>query len=408
MDATTTPTGIARLEDGIRRHVRYSLGLRPEECTPHGLFHALGLAVRDLMIERGLETYDRYAAADTKRVYYLSMEYLVGRSLENNLRNLGLFTACEAALRRLGYSLADALDSEPDAALGNGGLGRLAACFLDSMATLSLPGYGYGINYEFGLFRQAIQGGEQREKPDQWRALGTPWLIERDDLACAVPVYGRVDHERGEDGGWRSYWVDYQTLVGLPHDFPIVGYGSRTVNVLRLFSARASSDFDMAIFNSGDYVRAVEAKAISETVSKVLYPSDNVARGRELRLVQEYFLVACALQDIWRRYLKGHADLSAFETKVAIQMNDTHPALSVLELMRLLVDEGGVGWDAAWRITEAVCAYTNHTLLPEALERWPVPLFQKVLPRHLEILYEVNRQHLERVAKRWPDAVERQ
>jgi starch phosphorylase len=395
------------LEQAIRRHIRFSLCQRIEECDANELFLAVGLAVRDLMIDRGLETFEFYRVADPKRVYYVSMEFLMGRSLENNLQNLGLLEACRQAVAALGVDLADVLDAEPDAALGNGGLGRLAACFLDSMATMDLPAFGYGINYDFGLFRQEIIGGQQRERPDQWKALGTPWQVERDDLACVVPLYGRVEHATDDAGRYRPYWVNDRVLVGLPYDFPIVGYGGRTVNMLRLFSARASSEFDMEIFNGGDYIRAVERKAASETISKVLYPSDAVAPGKELRLVQEYFLVACALQDILRRYLKAHDSFAQFPSKVAIQLNDTHPALAVVELMRLLVDEHAVPWDEAWQITEATCAYTNHTLLPEALERWPVPLLERILPRHVEVLYEINHRFLEQVEARWPGDVER-
>jgi len=395
------------LEEAIRRHIRFSLCQRIEECDGHELFVAVGLAVRDLLIDRGLTSFERFAAADPKRIYYLSMEFLMGRSLENNLQNLGLLDACRQAAAAIGADFDQILEAEPDAALGNGGLGRLAACFLDSMATMDLPAFGYGINYDFGLFRQEIIGGEQRERPDQWRALGTPWQVERNDLACVVPLYGRVEPSTGVDGTYRPYWINDRAIVGLPHDFPIVGYGGRTVNMLRLYSARASSDFDMEIFNAGDYVRAVERKAASETISKVLYPSDAVATGKELRLVQEYFLVACALQDIVRRYLRTQRGFAQFPSKVAIQLNDTHPALAVVELMRLLIDENGTSWDEAWQITEATCAYTNHTLLPEALEKWPVPLLEKVLPRHLEILYEINRRFLDRVSARWPGDQER-
>jgi starch phosphorylase len=392
----------AAFEQAIRRHIRYSLCQRVEECDAHELFLAVGLAVRDTLIDRGLETYERFRVSDPKRVYYVSMEFLVGRSLENNLTNLGLLAPCREALARIGADLTAVLEAEPDAALGNGGLGRLAACFMDSMSTLDIPAFGYGINYDFGLFRQEILGGEQRERPDQWRALGTPWQVERDDLACVVPLYGHVERGRDAHGDYRPYWVHNRVVVGLPCDFPVAGFGGRTVNMLRLFSARASREFDMEIFNSGDYIRAVEGKAASETVSKVLYPSDAVPNLKELRLVQEYFLVACSLQDIIRRYLTAHSGFAEFPDKVAIQLNDTHPALVVVELMRLLVDEHAVPWETAWRITEATCAYTNHTLLPEALEKWPVTLLETVLPRHLELLYEINRRFLDEVEARWP------
>jgi starch phosphorylase len=326
----------------------------------------------------------------------------MGRSLENNLRNLGIYPQARDLLEQLGTDLDAIVSVEQDAALGNGGLGRLAACFLDSLATLGMPGFGYGINYEFGIFRQEIENGEQREKPDHWFSSESPWLIERTEEVCVVPVYGRLEH--GSDGGghYNPSWVDWRVLVGVPHDMPIVGHGGRTVNALRLFSARASDEFDVAIFNQGDYIRAVQQKMASETVSKVLYPSDSVTQGKELRLVQEYFLVACALRDILRRYLRAHDELDEFPNQVAIQLNDTHPALAVAELMRLFVDEHGLEWERAWELVRATLAYTNHTLLAEALEKWPVPLLEQVLPRHLQIIYEINRRFLETVTAKWP------
>jgi starch phosphorylase len=344
---------------------------------------------------------------NSKRVYYLSIEFLMGRSLGNNLHNLGLFTLCQQVLREMGVELADIEESERDAALGNGGLGRLAACFLDSLATLDLPGYGYGIHYEYGLFRQEIRNGYQRERPDNWLAYGTPWEIERADEACLIPVYGRIEHSLDRDGQYNPMWMDWQILIGVPYDFPIVGYGGRTVNYLRLYSARSSADFDMQIFNAGDYIKAVERKIASETVSKVLYPSDKVEAGLELRMVQEYFLVACAIRDIIRKYLQTHTNFDAFPSQVAIQLNDTHPAVAVAELMRVLIDENDLPWEQAWEITQATFGYTNHTLLPEALEQWPVSLFEYVLPRHLQIIYEINRRFLEQVAMAWPEDAER-
>ncbi len=335
------------------------------------------------------------------------MEFLLGRLLGNNLLNLGLYDTARALLPDLGTRLEDVLECEPDAALGNGGLGRLAACFLDSLATLDMPGFGYGINYEFGLFKQAIEGGCQQEKPDHWLAQDSPWEIERYDEACLIPVYGQVIPGADRRGQHNPMWMDWRLIIGIPYDLPIVGYGGRTVNKLRLFSARSSSEFDIKIFNEGDYLRAVEQKISSETVSKVLYPSDQMAAGRELRLLQEYFLVACAVRDIVRKHRsRGHSllDLPDF---AAIQMNDTHPSLAVAELMRMLVDEGEIGWDPAWEITRRVCAYTNHTLMPEALEKWPVELLRRVIPRHLEIIFEINRRFLEDVSGKWPASVDR-
>jgi starch phosphorylase len=390
------------LRDAITRHARYSVAQPWDELSSRQLFQCVGLAVRDLMMDGLLQTQQRQRRADAKHVYYLSIEYLLGRSLVNNLSNLGIYDLCRDTLRDLGADLADAEESERDAALGDGGLGRLAACFLDSLATLDIPGYGYGIHYEYGLFRQEIENGEQKERPDNWLAFSTPWAIERPEEACLVPVYGRIEHGVDRRGQYNPMWLDWRLLIGVPHDYPVVGYGGRTVNLLRLFSARSSHDFDMQIFNAGDYVKAVEQKIASETVSKVLYPSDAVPPGHELRLVQEYFLVACALRDIVGRYERDHRSFDAFADKVAIQLNDTHPALAVAELMRILVDERDLPWETAWEITQATMGYTNHTLMPEALEKWPVALLEHVVPRHLQIVYEINRRFLERIASVWP------
>ncbi len=318
----------AAFGDSILRHARYSLGRSWEQLSPRQIFECVSLATRDLLIDRHIETERRYRDAAAKRLYYLSIEYLVGRLLTSNLHNLRLDDVCRDTLRALGVSLEDILEAEPDAALGNGGLGRLAACFLDSLATLDMPGSGYGIHYEYGLFRQEIDHGTQKEKPDNWLAFGTPWEIERADERCLVPVYGRIEHAVDRSGAYNPMWLDWRLLVGVPYDVLVAGYGGRTVNVLRLFAARASRDFDMAIFNAGDYMKAVEQKIASETISKVLYPSDAVAAGQELRLLQEYFLVACALRDIVARYQRDHATTTfdAFPAKVAIHLNDTHPA----------------------------------------------------------------------------------
>lgn len=388
--------------DSIRRHIRYSLAKEVRGLSGADWFRAVALAVRDLLVERMLETEARFARADAKRFYYLSLEFLIGRALGNNLNNLGLAEPCRAALDQLGVDLEALRGTEGDPALGNGGLGRLAACFLDSLATLGLPGYGYGINYQYGLFRQEIVNGYQREQPDTWLADPYPWLIERAEDACVVPIYGRVVTTQDQAGHLQPRWLDCRRLVGVPQDLPVVGYGGQTVNFLRLYSARASNEFDMAIFNDGDYFHAVEQKITSETISKVLYPADAVAAGRELRLIQEYFFVACALRDIVRRFLHGHERIADLPDKVAIQLNDTHPAVAVLELMHLLIDEHHLEWDRAWEMTQATFGYTNHTLLPEALEQWPVALFERVLPRHLQLLYEINRRFLEQVARRWP------
>src|SRR5499426_531381 len=390
------------IEEAICHHVRYSLAKAWQSLSKRDLFVAVALVVRDRMVDRMFETAARYRKADAKRLYYLSMEFLIGRLLGTNLQNLGLLEVCQETLLRMGVDLEELRESESDPALGNGGLGRLAACFLDSLATLGMPGYGYGINYDYGLFRQEIDNGYQKERPDLWRTYGTAWEIERPDEACIIPVYGSIDHSQGV-----PRWVDWRVVIGVPADIPIVGYGGRTVNYLRLFSARSSDEFDMQIFHQGDYLRAVEQKIASEIISKVLYPSDAVEAGRELRLVQEYFLVACAIRDIFRRYLKSHTTFDAFPAQVAIHLNDTHPALAVAECMRMLLDEHGLPWETAWEITQAVTAYTNHTLLPEALEKWPVSLLEYVLPRHLSIIYDINARFLKQVVTTWPGDLDR-
>ena len=397
----------ALLRQDFVRHITHSLGMTPLEMAPRDGFRAIEQTIRDILVEKLVATEQRYRKANAKRLYYLSLEFLIGRSLHNNLLNLGLLKPTRQIFDELGLHLSEIETSEADAALGNGGLGRLAACFLDSLATLGMPGFGYGINYEYGLFKQEIHNGQQVEKPDNWRTYYTPWEIEHPEDAVVVPLYGRIEHTKDRLGNYNPMWLDWKIVIGVPHDMPIAGYGGRTVNSLRLYSARASDEFDMGIFNQGDYLHAVQQKVQTETISKVLYPSEAVASGRELRLVQEYFLVACAVRDIVRRYLRDHTNFDSFPDQVAIQLNDTHPALTIAELMRVLVDENDVNWEKAWTITSATCAYTNHTLLPEALERWPVGLIESVLPRHLQIIYEINRRFLEEVSKRWPGDLDR-
>src|SRR5947209_5727782 len=386
----------------VREYILYDFGKRPERASSFELFRALGLTLRRTIIDRMAVTRERFEKHNAKRLNYLSMEFLVGQSLRNNLQNLELWPVFEEAARALGTTLEHLGNTEPDAALGNGGLGRLAACFLDSLATLDMPGYGYGINYDFGLFRQRIDDGYQVEEPDHWLSEESPWIIARPDQSCVIPLYGRIQHGKDRKGNYNPMWMDWKLIIGVPHDLPIVGYGGNTVNFLRLFSARASAAFNIDIFNQGDYLKAVYDKIDSEKVSKILYPADSVAQGKELRLVQEYFLCACALRDIMRRYLEHNKTFDEFPTQAAIQMNDTHPALAVAELMRLLVDEQHIQWERAWEITQATCSYTNHTLMPEALERWPVELFEKVLPRHLQLIYEINNRFLQTVTKQWP------
>ncbi|HRG98244.1 MAG TPA: glycogen/starch/alpha-glucan phosphorylase [Polyangiaceae bacterium] len=383
-------------------HLNFSLGKRTHSATGLDRFFALALTVRDRLSYRWAQTQETYAREDAKRVYYLSAEFLLGRALSNNLHALDLYDKALEILEESGLHLADVLEEEPDAGLGNGGLGRLAACFLDSMATIGLPGYGYGIRYEFGIFEQVIKNGWQVERPDEWLRFGSPWEHVRPEYAVTVNFGGRVVQTVNERGMLIASWVDTQRVLGVPFDTPIAGYRNDTVNTLRLWQARSSNDFDLQVFNDGDYVRAVEDKNESEIISKVLYPNDHNQAGRDLRLKQEYFFVACAISDIVRRYKKTHESFDQFAEKNAIQLNDTHPAIAVAELMRVLVDLHQVPWDHAWQITVGTLGYTNHTLLSEALERWPVAMFERLLPRHLQIIYEINRRFLRSVQLRFP------
>lgn len=383
-------------------HLRYTRGKDSQTATLEDKYASLALAVRDRIMQHMVATQQCYLDRDVKRVYYFSMEYLLGRMLTKNLVNLGILEVVRRGLSKLGCSLDELTQVERDAALGNGGLGRLAACFMDSLATLGYPAYGYGIYYEFGLFRQEIRDGHQRERPDNWLEYGNPWALSRPEHTVAVPLCGRIEHDRDKDGGYNPMWLDWRLVFGEPHDLPMVGFGGRTVNLLRLFRARASSEFDMAIFNSGDFVEAVRQKVSSETISKVLYPVDAIESGRELRLVQEYFLVACGIRDIIRRYRKTHQDWEAFPHRVAIQLNDTHPALIVAELQRFFVDEAGLSWDQGWELVTRTVAYTNHTLMPEALEKWPLSLMERILPRHAQVILEINQRFLAGVRDRFP------
>ena len=389
---------VEALRDAIQRHIKYTLVRGNEKLTPAELLSAVSLAIRDQLVDRMLETEERYRQEGAKRLYYLSMEFLMGRIVGDTVCNMRMTELTREVLAGMGFSLDEVLESEPDAGLGNGGLGRLAACFLESLATMGMPGYGYGIDYEYGLFKQEIFSGFQREKPDRWKVNGTPFQIQRPEEAIVIPLYGRIENFHDEQGNNKQKWVDCKVVVGVPNDMPVAGYNGTTVNFLRLFSARSSEEFDIEIFNRGDYIRAVEQKIGSENISRVLYPSDSVVAGKELRLVQEYFLVACAIGDIVRRHKQEHTSFDDFGKKVAIQMNDTHPALAVAELMRVLMDDLAYDWEDAWRITQESLAYTNHTLLPEALERWSVSLLERVLPRHMQIVFGINHQFLRQLA----------
>ncbi|MFU2210605.1 glycogen/starch/alpha-glucan phosphorylase [Solidesulfovibrio sp. C21] len=381
----------------IREHITHSLGKPCAEAGNRDVAMALSRTLRDRLVDKMLETRKRYRDARAKRMYYLSIEYLLGRCLGNNLYNMKIDKMCRSLVKEWGYDLEELREFERDPALGNGGLGRLAACFLDSLATLDMPGCGYGIHYEFGLFKQSIQNDRQVEQPDYWMAEGMPLQIERRDQSVIVPIYGRIESHQGPDGSYLPLWVDWQDLVGVPYDIPIVGFGDKTVNYLRLFAARSTDNFDMKIFDQGDYIKAIHQKVYSELVSKILYPSESISFGKELRLTQEYFLVFCSLRDITRRFLKQNRNIEELPEFIAIQLNDTHPALAVAELMRILVDERRVPWDRAWNITNRTLAFTNHTLMPESLEMWPVELMGKVLPRHLQIIYEINARFLSQI-----------
>jgi len=393
----------AEMKANIIRHLHSTLGTDETKADNQAWWKATCAAVNELVFERVTHTQKTHAEKDTRAVHYFSLEFLMGRLLSNNLHNLELFETAQAALKDTGHDIYEICEEEPDMALGNGGLGRLAACFIDSLATLDMPAIGYGIHYEHGLFRQEFRDGHQIERPDTWREYGNPWEICRPESIQEVPLYGYVETVVDEDGTMRKVWHAGRKIKGVPWDIPIVGYGAKTVNVLRLWESRASEFFDWDVFNAGGYVDSQAEKSQAEAVSKVLYPNDETEQGKELRLIQQYFFCACSVKDIIRRYKRNHADFSNFSKQAAIQLNDTHPTVAIPELMRILVDEEAVLWDDAWAICRETFAYTNHTLLPEALEKWPVYMFERVLPRHLEIIYEINRRFLEdEVEAKWP------
>ncbi len=397
-----TGTTVATLKRALADNLYYIQGKDETFATLYDYYMALAYTVRDRLVHRRIKTAQAYFEKDTKIVCYLSAEFLIGRLLLNNLINLGLYDQMQQALKESGLNLDDLLEGEEEPGLGNGGLGRLAACFLDSMATLEIPAMGYGIRYEFGIFDQYIQDGWQVEYPDNWLRFGNPWEIARPDYMVEVKFGGHTETQVEADGHTLVRWLPGVTVYGTPYDTPVPGYDNNTVNTLRLWSARAGQDFDFHIFNAGDYTQAVAAKTFSENISKVLYPNDNTLQGKELRLQQQYFFVACSLQDIVRLYLRKHQSFDAFPDKVAIQLNDTHPAIGVAELMRIFLDEHGLEWKYAWDLTRRTFAYTNHTLLSEALEKWPVSLFGRLLPRHLEIIYDINQSFMNEVNAKYP------
>jgi starch phosphorylase len=397
----------ADFQAAVIDHLVHTCAKQPRDAAPLDLYHALAHTVRDRLVHRWLATQQTHYDQDVKRACYFSSEFLTGRSLGLCMMNMGLYDAAARLAQERGLDLGDILECEGDPGLGNGGLGRLAACFMDSLATLELPAVGYGIRYDFGMFEQKIEDGRQIERHDNWLHLGNPWELPRHEDAQIARFGGRVEMHQDHGERLRARWVDWQAVIGLPYDSFIVGHLTDTVNTLRLWAARATRDFDLQFFNEGDYRRAVEEKIDTENISKVLYPNDQSEQGKKLRLRQQYFFVACSIADIVKRYKRRHATFDAFPDKVAIQLNDTHPSIAVAELMRVLVDEEGLDWDPAWSITQRTLGYTNHTLLPEALERWPVPMFERLLPRHLQIIFEINHRFMRQVHTRWPGDFDR-
>ena len=385
----------------FKHHLKYTLVDDKFSATRMDHFISLALSVRDHLVNRWLQTQQSYYENDVKRVYYLSMEFLIGRLLTNNLINLGIYDEYKLALDELGHDIHELEETEVEAGLGNGGLGRLAACFLDSIASLGIPGYGYGIRYEFGIFHQKIIRGYQVETADNWLRTGNPWEIPRPRSLVPVEFYGRVESTPNSKGAMKYQWVDTQNVMAMAHDIPVPGYKNDTVNNLRLWSARSSRELELEHFQAGDYFQAVQNKHESEIISKVLYPADHNQLGKELRFKQEYFFVSASLSDIIRQYKKAHTSFDTFSDKVAIQLNDTHPALAIAELMRILIDLEKVSWDKAWEITTNTFAFTNHTILPEAMEKWSIDLFRRVLPRHLDIIFQINQQFMNQVQERY-------
>ena len=404
LDNLSNGKSVEALKSSFNAHRKYTLAKTRTGATPLDLYKSLALVIRDRLVEKWIETKSSQYDEDVKRINYLSMEYLVGRVLTQNMVNLGLEKKIASAIRELGHDLEELEETEIEAGLGNGGLGRLASCFLESMATLDLPANGYGMRYEFGIFHQHFHDGYQVEDADNWLRQGNPWEIPRPEHLHPIKFYGRVKHVAHPDGTETYDWVDtHDNVMAMAYDILIPGYQSQTVNCLRLWSARSTEDFDFQHFNEGDYIQAVSEKQTNETISKVLYPNDKSIQGRELRLKQEYFFVSASLQDIIKRYKSGHSSYDQFSNKVAIQLNDTHPSLAIPELMRILIDVEGMPWEKAWDISVSTMGYTNHTVLPEALEKWSVELLGHLLPRHLQIIFEINRRFLAQVAEQFPD-----
>ncbi|RYD94054.1 MAG: glycogen/starch/alpha-glucan family phosphorylase, partial [Sphingobacteriales bacterium] len=397
------------LATDVDRHYNFTLGRCDEAPVSNYVHHALSLSVRDRLMERWRKSRELEEQTKPKRVFYLSLEFLLGRTLCNAIKNLDMEPGTRDTLHQLGMTLEDVRENELDAGLGNGGLGRLAACFLDSCASLQLPVTGYGIRYEYGMFHQRIEQGVQVEYPDHWLRDGNPWEVERPDLTRRVKFYGYTDFYYNADGKKCARWSGTNDVLAVPYDMPIPGYQNDTVNTLRLWKAAATDEFNLDEFNAGDYTEAVASKNQAEQITMVLYPNDASENGKELRLRQQYFLASASLQDVLADWHKVHGmKMNGFADKHCFQLNDTHPTLAVAELMRLLLDDCNLEWSDAWAITSHCMAYTNHTLLPEALERWPVRMLRELLPRLLDIIYEINARFLAEVALRWPGDVARQ
>ena len=405
-EPTPAPVNICSDNVAIRHdvveRVTYRVGKNPAMATSRDWFNATAYVLRDHMVDQWMRTTQNYYKKDVKRVYYFSLEFLMGRTLMNSMLNLNVDEATRSALNGLGVELEEVRSMEYDAGLGNGGLGRLAACFLDSMATLNLPGFGYGIRYEYGMFMQTIENGRQVEHPDNWLRYGNPWEFPRAEVLYPVNFNGRVIEYVNEKGVNCCSWVDHDDVMAMAFDTPIPGYGTPTVNKMRLWSAKSTRDFDLGMFNAGNYIKAVESKNETENISKVLYPNDTTSMGKELRLKQQYFFVCASLQDVLSRFNKQHASFDALPDKVAIQLNDTHPSIAIPELMRVLMDQHHMVWSKAWDITVRTFSYTNHTLMPEALETWSVAMFEKILPRHMQIIYQINHLFLKDVMHQHP------
>lgn len=399
------PPTVNAIRENIIHHLMSFQGRDPERSGAKDVYKALAYTMRDIMVQKWISTQKTFYAKEKKRVYYLSLEFLIGRSLGNSMTNLGILEDAKQAVEDLGFDMEEIREQEEDAALGNGGLGRLAACFMDSIATLKIPAYGYGIRYEYGLFFQQLVDGYQIEGPDNWLRNGTPWEFERSLPVFKIQFFGNVTSYQDEQGRYRAKWINTKDVMAKASDIMVPGYKNDHVINMRLWSASASRELDLTDFSRGDYIGAVESKVSSETISKVLYPPDHNYAGQELRLKQQYFFVAATFQDIMRRYKKKHPNFDKFTDLIAVQLNDTHPSIAIPELMRLLLDVEGLGWEEAWNITVNTFAFTNHTLMPEALERWTVDMMERVLPRHMQIIYEINKRFLDEVAQKYPGNV---